>query len=343
MSRLMKSMNENIDYRNISSFDADDRLPEFRKEKNEEEFVHDINVILAPIQKLLVADNLKATHGIILILGTPRSGTTLLNQMLVSRLNLGYPSNLMARFYEAPAVGAFLQRILIGGLIHKCRNYRNIHGTTKSIEGPHEFGYFWSRFLGVCKDVHEPDKAGMENVDLELLNRELNSIANTFDRSVLFKCLLCDFFIPVLKNLPNVFFIDIRRNLLDTACSCWRVREERLGSANKWWSLRPRSYKLLKGLPPAQQIIGQLLAIRHAIDRGLSEVDDRQKIIVHYKDLTLHPEHFIDVLLYKLNKNGIACKDIGLPISPLKPSNSIERINKHHLNELKTALAYQNN
>ena len=340
----MNQVGEEVAYKLISSFDADSRLQEFKKSKREEEFIQQINKCLLPLQKLFEQEghnSRHASHSIILILGTPRSGSTLLSQVIASRLDVGYPSNLMARFYETPAVGAYLQKILIGNRFHKCRKYKSVHGVTQSIEEPHEFGYFWARFLGVCKDVHEPNKIEMKKVNFEKLNANLNSIVNVFDKTVVFKCPLGNFFIPILKCLKNVFFIDMRRHLLDTACSCWRVREERFGSVDTWWSLRPSNYALLKELPPAQQIAGQLLAIRNTIDKGLNDIEESRKIIVQYEHFTQKPEIVIDDLVLKLKKNGILCSKVGLPVPPLPESHSIEGMNKDNVSLLRAALKYK--
>ena len=305
------------DYKKNSSFDADDRLPTFAKDSYEERIIQLLNESLSDIQKTLERAITYSNYPIILIIGTPRSGSTLLTQLLTSRLDVGYPSNLMARFYEAPSVGAFLQKRLIGNRFQDCREYKSLHGITTNIEEPHEFGYFWSRHLGVCGDVHEPDELQMENVRIEKLEKELNSIVKIFDKPVIFKSILGDFFIPILRQIPNVFFVDLQRNLLDVAQSFWKVRQERLGSVNKWWSLKPRNYLILKDLSPPEQIVGQILAIRRAIESNLANVENERKMVIHYEDLVKAPEAVIDTLIQKLLPIGCSLKKVGTPIAEL--------------------------
>jgi len=74
-----------IEYKKISSFDAAERLPQYRKDDAEEDILELINKQLVSIQGHLEAAALNTGHGILLILGVPRSGTTLLNQVLASR------------------------------------------------------------------------------------------------------------------------------------------------------------------------------------------------------------------------------------------------------------------
>lgn len=302
------------DYKNVSSFDTDDRLLAFRKGEREESIVQLINEQLHSIQQAFEGETAEAYPLILLILGIPRSGSTLLSQVLASRLNLGYPSNLMARFYETPAVGAFLQKILIGSRFQNRRQYESIHGVTRDVEEPHEFGYFWSRHLGVCKEVHEPNKDEIKKVNVEKLNIELQSVAAVFGKPVVFKCPLGNFFIPVLKQIPNVLFIDLQRNLIEVAQSFWHVRQERLGSVKKWWSLRTRNYHQLKKLPPLQQIAGQILAIREAVETHLPTVEAHRRIVIHYEMLTESPENVVDDIRQKLLQIDCRVQKVGKPI-----------------------------
>lgn len=314
----------NNNYKEKSSFDAQERLTEFQKNKFEEEVLQNLNQLLIPLQNMFETQAfVQVNQPVILILGTQRSGSTLLSQILASRLNVGYPSNLMARFYETPAVGAFMQKILIGDRFHECRQYKSQHGVTKRIEEPHEFGYFWSRHLGICDDVHEPDEQDLQKVNIEKLIAELNVIVNVFEKPVLFKCLLCDFFIPILNQLPNVFFIDLQRNLVDVAESVWRVRQERLGSVDKWWSLRTRNYPILKKLPPEQQIAGQLLATRYAIERDLAQVSNDRKIVIVYEELVEAPEVIIDSFVTKMAQIGFNIPKVGHPVSNLSARQGV--------------------
>jgi len=325
-----------MEYKKISSFDAAERLPQYRKDDAEEDILELINKQLVSIQGHLEAAALNTGHGILLILGVPRSGTTLLHQVLASRLDVGYCSNLMARFYEAPAVGAFLQSGLIGNRLQNQRKYKSTHGVTKNIEEPHEFGYFWSRHLGVCNDTHEPNDGDIINVNIERLNAELQSVISVFNKSVVFKCLLGNFFISVLKKIPNVFFLDMHRNLIDLALSFWRVREERLGSVHKWWSIRPGNYTELKELNPVQQIVGQITAIRNAVTRDLATVEDNRKAVIHYESLVKAPERIVDELVKKFVAAGFHIEKVGEPIPELQFPKKRE-IDNDLLSEFKRA------
>src|SRR5438105_462788 len=52
---------------------------------------------------------------IIYLVGLPRSGTTLLSQLVSRQLEVGYINNLVARFWLRPSVGVRLSNALLGG------------------------------------------------------------------------------------------------------------------------------------------------------------------------------------------------------------------------------------
>ena len=82
----------------------------------------------------------------IFIVGLPRSGSTLLVQLLIAKLRLGYATNLMARFWGRPAFGVALNRALSTdpGAISVSDS---VYGQTQGYEGHHEFGWLASRTL----------------------------------------------------------------------------------------------------------------------------------------------------------------------------------------------------
>ena len=170
-----------MDYRVWSSFDQKWRINEYQKNAKDEILIKKMNGLLAQLNDEASDIGGEPSPSILLISG-PRTGSTLITQVLVSRLNLGYPSNLMARFFEAPCIGAFLQERLIGDRIHQLRAYKSVHGVTTLVEEPLEFGYFWSRFLILPgKDVHQPsDESEYAYVDIKMLNEELIKISKVF-------------------------------------------------------------------------------------------------------------------------------------------------------------------
>lgn len=313
-------------FEKISSPDADRRRAPYRKDPSSEAILAELNRVVAPLQEHLEEEG-DTGPGLpaLLIVGTPRSGSTYLSQCLASSFHVGYPSNLMARFHRAPAVGAYLHREVIGEALRGQREHASVHGVTHGAAEPHEFGYFWARHLGVAGELHEPTAAELELVDRERLRRELRSIQRILGLPVVYKSLLVDFFISVLGELPETVFLELRRDPREVAESILRVRRERMDDPSTWWSLRPRAYLRLLEEPPEVQVAGQVLATRQAVEKQLANVAQNRRMTIEHADLTLEPRATMERLARSLEAAGNPVRAVQ-PAPDLVPASPGTRL-----------------
>jgi len=85
----------------------------YAKEPSDEEFLRRLNEDLAEREQALYAD-VGVERPVVFVVGLPRSGTTLLSQLLAYCLDAGYVTNVAARFWLAPVHGIRLSRLLAG-------------------------------------------------------------------------------------------------------------------------------------------------------------------------------------------------------------------------------------
>ena len=81
----------------------------FRKDPAEESFLDDLNLRLATFHDAEVTEqpeHFPTLH----VVGPPRSGTTLLMQLLAAHLEVGYINNLIASFWRVPLYGIRLSK-----------------------------------------------------------------------------------------------------------------------------------------------------------------------------------------------------------------------------------------
>ena len=88
----------------------------FQKDRESEQFLQKLNDILAPSQEAEYED-LPEKYPTLHIIGAPRSGTTLLYQLLTSHLQVGFINNLIASFWKAPVYGIRLSQKLMASYI----------------------------------------------------------------------------------------------------------------------------------------------------------------------------------------------------------------------------------
>ena len=255
----------------------------------------------------------------VFIVGSPRSGTTLLHQIMAIGLKIGYINNFMARFWRAPAVAAHISRNRLR--LRPSNHFYSKLGRTQGLEGVHEFGYFWNRFFRGETD-HADD---ILDEDAAVLRREVISMQRTLGMRKLFKNLTCGLRIrPLSKVFDEPVFIEVRRNPYSNAMAILKARRCYHGNENRWWSLEPKNLNELKRLPVHEQIASQIFPVRREIETTASECKVRH-IVLHYEDFCLDPDRALEMLAKNL---GVDRRRVDLSFEPRyakPPRTELER------------------
>ena len=285
------------------------RVTSFAKDERDEEFFHRLNLWLhqAPLPE--VETELKVEQmPLIYIVGAPRSGTTLLYQLLCRYLPVGYINNLSARFWLRPSVGIRLSRTILGDQDRELITFRSTHAVSEGPAGPHEFGYFWRYWLHLDECItHHLSAAELEKVDKCGLKHALErEVISSFGCPVVFKNVICGFHARFLTDVhqPSVF-VHIKRDTYATAASILKTRMERYHSYSAWWSLKPSTYGFkTQPCDPAMEVIRQVIDCRREIDQELSSQDVRA-CSVTYEDLCADPGEILNAICSKLQECGM--------------------------------------
>lgn len=270
------------------------RIASFAKSSDDETFFASLNRMLADanLSSYTRASSDVSALPIIYIVGAPRSGTTLLSQLLSRYLPVGYIDNIVARFWLRPQVGIRLSRALLGQTGRESIAFDSKHGVTQDISGPHEFGYFWRHWLALDGlETHKLEQFAIQALDLKGLQQVLErEILTEFASPVVFKNVICGFQAEVLTRAhPASLFVRIRRDTGDVVRSILKCRMERYGRYDAWWSLKPSTYPLLAKLDsPIQQVVGQVMDCTLEFEQELSK-PGVHSLTVEYSDLVNNP------------------------------------------------------
>ena len=268
------------------------RKSQYKKNMKDEEFLKDVNEVLREREQ----QHYEATtieHPFIFIIGLPRSGTTLMSQLLAYSLDIGYVNNFIARFWLAPVTGIRLFRILYGN--ERSNNFQSDYATTKDLTGIHEFGYFWRHWLNKEKLSDVADlETNKQQINWEGLKSTLTNMQHEFGKGMCAKNIFGSYHMNELKELlDKVLFVYVERDPLDAAVSILEARKKYYEDLNLWWSYAPPEYNEIKDLPCKQQIGGQVYYLKRFYDK------ESQKLPNHvmrfqYQDVCERPQDILD-------------------------------------------------
>lgn len=293
-----------------------ERVGGYAKNDSLESLLKEINASLSPASESLKQYS-QERFSKIFLMGAQRSGTTLFMQWLASSGLVGYPTNLLSRFYGAPLIGAKIQQLLTDPR-YNFRNeivdfnseitFSSENGKTRGALAPNEFWYFWRRFLPFDElDYLEDDELSRQG-DLSGLRDELNALANIFEKPFAMKGMIMNQNIPSLDGLfGKALFIWIKRDPVFNIQSALEARRRQYGNIDTWYSFKIKQYPELKHLEPLESVAGQIHAINTSIETALQSLPEQKKLIIEYEDFCRRPADYYAMIVDKLKEQqGLA-------------------------------------
>ena len=152
-----------------------------------EDVVRQANEALLVLEDRLTSGFEGPGRPVTFILGPPRTGTTLISQLLADRGGFAYVSNFLARFWLAPYVGSRLEQEVGVREVRPRSTYRSRSGATRGPAEPHEFTFFWNRWFELGQVTQKLGPAELERVDAAGLARSVGALEAAWERPVVFK------------------------------------------------------------------------------------------------------------------------------------------------------------
>jgi hypothetical protein len=305
----------------VRRIDPEDLTEPFAKDPAEEELLERLNLALAPYEEADYLD-LEETHPTVHVIGVPRSGTTLLYQVIASGLEIGFVNNLVAAFWLAPVYGLRLSRKL--GLDRQTSAFESSFGRTPGIAEPHEFGYFWNHHLRY-PDLCEQPPGHEESIDWARLRTVLVNLAHASGGPMAFKPMLLTWHLErMLEHMPRTCYVWIRRDLGETALSLLRMRRSLRGSEAAWTSLRPHGREWLEGEPPWRQVAGQVVVLERVIAEAAARMGPEHVLELRYETLCTSPRAVLEQVRDFLGAKGYAPALRELRLGQFEPRRDTE-------------------
>jgi len=293
--------------------DSGQRIDRFQKSEIEERYLEHLNRFLAGFDSgdLVVSREFP----IIYVVGLPRSGTTLLSQLICRHLPVGYVNNLIARFWLNPIVGIRLSQMVLGKKAREKIVFESTHGVTNDPWGPHEFGYFWRHWLKLDESTtHKLSSEALEKIDHIGLTVRLEEMIRAFNAPLMFKNIICGFQASFLSKIyPKSLFVFIERDRQSVAKSILQSRNERYGSPSVWWSLKPSTYDEICGLKePKDQVARQVSDGARDFEKELAS-PGVQSIRLSYDEVCADPFGSLRQIINATKSLGYSMPILGNP------------------------------
>ena len=270
------------------------RTDMYRKDEAVERALRELNEILARHEPDVPEDIPALPH--LFVIGLPRSGTTLTHQVLTWSLDVGYVTNLVARFWLAPSAGAVVSRAVLGAT--RDGSFASDYGKSIDPAGGHEFAYFWQHWLGIREVADLVDFAGdSERADWPGAAAAVRRLRAAFDKPLVFKTNYAAQFLPAFaRTFPMPLFVHVRRDPLEVALSILEARRRYYGDVSTWWATYPPEYDELAARPFAEQIAGQVAGLDRAYSAQIAKAPAELTVEFDYVDLCDDPTAVVETI-----------------------------------------------
>ncbi len=294
---------------------ADKTTVPFVKNPLLDELIATLKKKLLPVQREIEATLVSPQWPVLGILGNSRCGSTFFQQWLASLGCFSYPTNLLARFAYAPAIGAMVQNMLFDPKydfhgdfsdIQSVRGFNSDLGKSKGAMAANEFYHFFRNYLPSF-DIQYLDEYELSKSNVTGLKAGLASIESQFKKPFIIKAKMLQYNLGFFDSLmPFWVYVHIRRDPFFTMQSLLLGRERYYNDRTLWWAAKPKEYEWLKDMDVFSQIAGQVYFTNKAIRLGLENVPVERKLVIDYERFCERPKDFYDQLVEKYAVLGYA-------------------------------------
>jgi hypothetical protein len=185
------------------------------------------------------------------VLGSPRTGSTFLYQVLVSAFSLPFIDNLTNQFFpRTPILG-----LLMGASIPEAIGFSSRYGKTTGLRQPSEGSAVVAHWFGgghPSQLVSNRVRDGMESHLVATLRATNALLGGPLTIKNAWNCFRTDY---LAAALPAANFVWVRRDIAAAAKSDLQARYATQGRADTWNSATPANVEALRGRPVWEQVV----------------------------------------------------------------------------------------
>jgi hypothetical protein len=281
--------------------------------------IADAHMMTAFLDDPFLTRRIQAAWPPVFIIGTPRSGSTLIYQMLMHRFEFAYFPNIANFFYMCPVFVTRLAREILPAYQSR---FASRYGFEDGWLSPSEAGNIWNRWFPHEKreGYHYTPSGYLSTADIQAMRSLTGSLTREFKAPFLTKNGKMAVRIKALYDVfPDALFVHITRSLSDSALS---ILVKRRRDHKNWWSVIPKEFDPVSAATELEQVAAQVFYIEHDIQRDISVYDKKFHVTIDYVTLCREPENSIKRLydFFRAHSLPILAKNVK-PFDPFPVSS----------------------
>jgi LPS sulfotransferase NodH len=277
-----------------------------------DDLIFKINNLLAPVEEESIEkldSQISDNYPTLFLIGTPRSGSTLFMQWIASTGAFAYPSNFMSRFNRSPYISALIYEMVtntdyqyrdeFADISHNI-DFNSSIGKTSGFMSPHEFWYFWTRFIEF-PEIPFSEEEFSRNFDFNMFQKELKCLKHVFQKPFFMKAHIIVWYLESISKLcKNTIYVHLKRDPIDSIRSLIKARERWTGNLQEWFTMKPREYVTLQKMDPIHQVTGQIYFINREIENK-KHFFGNEYLPVNYEEFCRDPESVFYAISEKIS------------------------------------------
>lgn len=241
---------------------------------------------LAPIEHGSGHKNIAPIWPPIFVVGAPRTGTTLVYQVLTAGLQLSYFLNLADAYPLIPCVVTRVVHTL--ATVAPPNKFRSRYGETRGWMAPSHGRHIWARWFPGDQSYVGPKVLSRTSIDE--IKGTIACVEDAFRMPFINKAQgNCVRVHPLCEAFPKAVFVRVHRSHLQTVESILRSRKSLWGTNEHWFSARPSNFGDLGSLSPCRQVCEQVHGIEADLSRDLTAAAPNRVFDVHYETFCHDP------------------------------------------------------
>ena len=265
---------------------------------------------------------------LVAVCGAPRTGTTLVEQVLIDHLPVAFINNLTAVFPRAPLTANRIFRPTVSG---RGAAYHSYYGKTVGFSGPNDGLHLWDRWLGANRTRIRTSLTPVEQRDMR---RFFGAMEQIYAKPIVVKnnglntCAAL-----VAEVLDRAFFICMTREPLFLAQAQLRARLDIHGADDVPYGLD--GVRDGRSTDVVEDICHQVLFHHQVAQEQQNRLGPERFWIVRYEEFCRNPSALVDAVAIKVL--GQPRPPEAAPIPPFTVSNSV-RIDPERLRQIEATL-----